>query len=87
MSDLAHIPVMVNEVVTALAPKENGVYVDATFGAGGYARAILQEAHCTVYGFDRDPIAIARAKPLAEEFAGPSAANQSPFCRDGRSPC
>lgn len=70
MSAAAHIPVMVKEVVTALAPKENGVYVDATFGAGGYARAILEAAHCTVYGFDRDPTAIERGKALVVEFAG-----------------
>lgn len=70
MSAPAHTPVMVKEVVTALAPKENGVYVDATFGAGGYARAILEAAYCTVYGFDRDPTAIERGKDLVEHFDG-----------------
>jgi 16S rRNA (cytosine1402-N4)-methyltransferase len=70
MSAAAHAPVMVKEAVTALAPKENGVYVDATFGAGGYSRAILETAHCVVYGFDRDPAVIAAAKPLVELFAG-----------------
>ncbi len=64
----AHVPVMVREVVTALAPRENGIYVDATFGAGGYARAILKAANCTVYGFDRDPSAIAGAQSLVDEF-------------------
>lgn len=59
-----HQPVMAREAVTALAPRENGVYVDATFGAGGYARAILDCAHCILYGFDRDPTAIDRAAPL-----------------------
>ncbi len=70
MNAAAHIPVMVKEVVTALAPRENGVYVDATFGAGGYSRAILGAAHCTVYGFDRDPSAIERAQTLVDEFDG-----------------
>ena len=65
-----HTPVMLKEVITALAPKEGGVYVDATFGAGGYTRAILNAANCTVYGFDRDPTAIERAKNLVTEFAG-----------------
>lgn len=65
-----HTPVMLKEVLAALAPKPGGVYVDATFGAGGYARAILNEADCTVYGFDRDPTAIERAKEWAAEFAG-----------------
>ncbi len=66
----AHQPVMLNEVIAALAPKNGGVYVDATFGAGGYSRAILAAADCTVYGFDRDPSAIDRAKSWAKEFAG-----------------
>ena len=68
MSAAAHVPVMAREVITALAPRENGVYVDATFGAGGYARAILKAANCIVYGFDRDPSAIERAQDLAAEF-------------------
>jgi 16S rRNA (cytosine1402-N4)-methyltransferase len=66
----AHTPVMLKEVVAALAPKNGGVYVDATFGAGGYARAILNAADCIVYGFDRDPTAIERAKGWAADFAG-----------------
>lgn len=66
----AHQPVMLKEVIAALAPKNGGVYVDATFGAGGYTRAILAAADCTVYGFDRDPSAIERAKVWAKEFAG-----------------
>jgi len=66
----AHKPVMLNEVIAALAPRAGGVYVDATFGAGGYARAILAAADCTVYGFDRDPTAIERAKDWAKDFAG-----------------
>lgn len=68
MNAAPHIPVMAKEVLEALAPKEGGVYVDATFGAGGYTRAILKAADCTVYGFDRDPNAIARAEGWAGEF-------------------
>ncbi|PQA89093.1 16S rRNA (cytosine(1402)-N(4))-methyltransferase RsmH [Hyphococcus luteus] len=70
MTDAPHKPVMLKEVIDALAPKDGGVYVDATFGAGGYSRAILAAADCTVYGFDRDPTAIARAAEWAKEFAG-----------------
>ncbi|WP_411817604.1 16S rRNA (cytosine(1402)-N(4))-methyltransferase RsmH [Hyphococcus sp. DH-69] len=70
MSASPHIPVMLKEVVTALAPKPGGVYVDATFGAGGYSRAILEAADCTVYGFDRDPTAIERAQDIIVEFGG-----------------
>ena len=70
MNAAAHTPVMLREVIAALAPKSGGVYVDATFGVGGYTRAILNAADCTVYGFDRDPNAIERAKEWAKEFAG-----------------
>ena len=59
MSTPTHVPVMVNEVVEALAPRDNGIYVDGTFGQGGYSSAILNAAECTVWGIDRDPDAIA----------------------------
>lgn len=55
---LPHIPVLLNEVLEALAPQPGGVIVDATFGAGGYTRALLG-AGATVHAFDRDPDAIA----------------------------
>jgi 16S rRNA (cytosine1402-N4)-methyltransferase len=63
-----HIPVMLGEVVAALAPRAGGVYVDGTFGAGGYARAILESADCQVWGIDRDAAAIARADSLMATF-------------------
>ena len=66
----AHMPVMGREIVEALAPKDGGVYVDATFGGGGYARAILDAADCVVYGFDRDPTAIDRAQGWAADYGG-----------------
>lgn len=65
-----HIPVMATEVVAALAPKDGGVYVDATFGAGGYTRAILEAAECSVWAIDRDPDAIARGEALAQAYPG-----------------
>ncbi|SLN37209.1 16S rRNA (cytosine(1402)-N(4))-methyltransferase RsmH [Oceanibacterium hippocampi] len=63
-----HEPVMLGEVVTALAPRDGAVYVDATFGGGGYSRAILEAARCRVVGIDRDPAARPRAEALAAEF-------------------
>jgi 16S rRNA (cytosine1402-N4)-methyltransferase len=66
----AHIPVMLNEVLQALRPEDGGIYVDGTFGAGGYSRAILQAANCTVYAIDRDPEAVARATAMAKDFPG-----------------
>jgi len=65
-----HAPVMIEEVVEALAPQDHGVYVDATLGAGGYTRAILAEAACRVVAFARDPTAIERARPWAEAYEG-----------------
>lgn len=50
-----HIPVMLQEVLTALKPQKGEVYVDATFGNGGYTKAILETADCKVIALDRDP--------------------------------
>jgi len=61
---------MLNEVLEVLAPREGAIYVDGTLGAGGYSRALLDAAECTVWAIDRDPEAIARAKVLAERYAG-----------------
>jgi 16S rRNA (cytosine1402-N4)-methyltransferase len=48
----------------ALAPKDGGLYIDATFGGGGYSRQILGAARCRVIAYDRDPEAIARGADL-----------------------
>ena len=53
-----HVPVLLDEVVAALNPQGGDVIVDATFGAGGYTRRLL-DAGATVHAFDRDPDAIA----------------------------
>ncbi len=65
-----HLPVMLNEVLQALSPRDGAQYVDGTFGGGGYSSAILEAADCTVLGIDRDPDAIARGQALVERFAG-----------------
>jgi 16S rRNA (cytosine1402-N4)-methyltransferase len=74
-----HIPVLVSEVLETLAPKDGETYVDGTFGAGGYTRAILAAANCSVLALDRDPTAIANATVLLEEAAGRLKVIQSPF--------
>ncbi|WP_240149157.1 MULTISPECIES: 16S rRNA (cytosine(1402)-N(4))-methyltransferase RsmH [Asaia] len=66
--DPGHVPVMLPEVLDALAPRDGGRYVDGTFGGGGYTRGVLARAACTVWGIDRDPTAIARAADLAAEL-------------------
>ena len=68
-SDDRHLPVMLAEVMAALAPVPGGIYVDGTFGAGGYTRAIL-EAGASVIAIDRDPTAIAAGAALAAASAG-----------------
>lgn len=60
-----HIPVLLDEVLHALDPQPGDVIVDATFGAGGYTRALL-DAGATVHAFDRDPDAIAAGRLWAE---------------------
>jgi 16S rRNA (cytosine1402-N4)-methyltransferase len=68
-TSLSHIPVLLKETIAALAVKPGGIYLDGTFGAGGYTRAIL-EAGGKVIALDRDPTAIAGGAALAAQWAG-----------------
>jgi 16S rRNA (cytosine1402-N4)-methyltransferase len=65
-----HIPVLGREAVEMLAPRDGGLYVDATFGAGGYAEAILGAADTRVIGIDRDRTAIAGGFGLVDRSFG-----------------
>ncbi|MFQ5468596.1 MAG: 16S rRNA (cytosine(1402)-N(4))-methyltransferase RsmH [Kiloniellaceae bacterium] len=65
-----HTPVLLREVLAALSPRDGGIYVDGTFGAGGYAAALLVAAACRVWGIDRDPDAVARAAPMIQRYEG-----------------
>lgn len=67
-SPAPHIPVMLAEVLTALAPKDQETYVDGTFGAGGYTRAILDAADCKVIGIDRDASALELAAGWKDRY-------------------
>lgn len=63
-----HIPVMLQEVLAALNPQKGEVYVDATFGNGGYTRAILEAANCKVIALDRDPTVRIRANEIKNMY-------------------
>lgn len=65
-----HVPVLLTEVLQVLQPRDGGIYVDGTFGLGGYSRGLLQSADCRVVAFDRDPTAIAAGQSLLEDFGG-----------------
>jgi 16S rRNA (cytosine1402-N4)-methyltransferase len=65
-----HISVLRDEAVTALAPIDGGLYVDGTFGAGGYSRAILDMADTKVLGIDRDADAVMGGASLVEDAKG-----------------
>lgn len=70
ITDPDHIPVLLSEVIDGLEPKDGGLYVDGTFGAGGYTAALLQAATCTVWAIDRDPEALARGRDLSQSYPG-----------------
>lgn len=67
---MSHAPVLLDEAMEALSLAAGGVYVDATFGGGGYSREMLARAACRVIAYDRDPDAIARGADLTAEQPG-----------------
>jgi 16S rRNA (cytosine1402-N4)-methyltransferase len=69
-ADQRHVPVLGREAIALLAPHAGGVYVDATFGAGGYSRAILGVSGTRVIGIDRDRTAITGGFDLVERSEG-----------------
>ncbi len=65
-----HIPVLIHPVLQFLAPRDGGIYVDATFGAGGYTGAILAAADARVVAIDRDASAVAGGADLVRQAGG-----------------
>lgn len=70
MTAAPHVPVLLDEVIEALAIQPGDVLIDATFGAGGYSRAFL-DAGAIVHAFDRDPDAIAAGRQWPETHEDP----------------
>ncbi len=66
----AHTPVLLSEAIDALEPVDGGLYVDATFGAGGYSRALLSRAACRVLAIDQDPSARGAGEALKAASGG-----------------
>ncbi|HBV12967.1 MAG TPA: 16S rRNA (cytosine(1402)-N(4))-methyltransferase, partial [Brevundimonas sp.] len=73
-----HAPVLLAEVIEALAPKAGDVVIDATFGAGGYTRAILQRG-ADVVALDRDPTVQPFAEAVARDFPDRFQLIRTPF--------
>ena len=67
MSKAPHVPVLIEEVVAAMALQAGDTVVDGTFGAGGYTRAFLASGAGHVVGFDRDPDAITAAGGITDD--------------------
>ncbi len=63
-----HTPVMLREVLAALRPRDGAIDLDGTFGAGGYAEAILGAADCRVWGIDRDRAAVTQGQAVARRY-------------------
>ena len=85
----AHTPVLAAEVVEMLAVERNGLYVDGTFGAGGYTRALLEQGAGEVIAIDRDPNAIRDGAAMATQYPGRLKLVHSAFSKmqDAIAPC
>lgn len=70
---------MLDEVINVIGPRDGEIYVDCTFGAGGYSRALLETAHCRVMALDRDPTAIAAGQKMVGAFSSRLTLVESPF--------
>ena len=80
---MSHVPVLLDEVIEAMSPRAGEHYVDGTFGAGGYTKALLGAAACRVTGIDRDPNVLPDAQALMAASDGRFDFVQAPFSQMG----
>ena len=66
--EFSHFPVMLSEVIKTSSPEKGGIYVDCTFGGGGYSQAILRFPKTKVVAIDRDSAVMPTAKKLKDKF-------------------
>ena len=66
--DTPHLPVLLNEMLQFVSPQAGEIYLDGTFGAGGYTNALLRAADCQVHAIDQDQSVIKYAEKLYKEF-------------------
>ena len=66
--DSSHFPVMLNEIINISSPTKGGIFVDCTFGGGGYSKALLKFSKTKVKGLDRDSSILKIAKSLEKKF-------------------
>ncbi len=64
-----HVPVLLEEMLQYLQPQENKIYLDCTFGSGGYSRAILEKTSCLVVATDQDPDTLVYAEELKKSYS------------------
>lgn len=76
---MAHVPVLLEEVMAAIRPRSGGLYVDGTLGGGGYARAVLAVEGARLIGIDRDPVAADVAAQLRRAYPETFGFQQGPF--------
>ncbi len=69
MQAASHKPVMIDEAIASLMPKTGEIYVDGTFGAGGYSKAILESSDCKVIAIDRDEMVTRYAEVLKKKYS------------------
>ena len=66
--DFSHFPVMLDEVIKICSPKKGGVFIDCTFGGGGYSKKLLRFSKTQVIALDRDKYILKIAKELEKKY-------------------